>query len=159
MAQSWLWMLLFAGLLAIAVLSVVAIRLLWQLRRQRRRQRQLLAELELAANSQRQRLNDSVQVIAQALLADQVGLAEASIRISVLLDALSVGDAIREEFAAFWQMAERVDHIPTHDDWIRLERSERRRYRSEIDALERQFDSFIRDAATRLQGRRFGLPE
>ncbi len=149
MTTSPTFWLLCAALLVVLVLAAVAARLLWLLWRQGRRQRAV-------AQAQQQRLNESLQVLAQCVLTDQVGVGEASIRIRVLLDALQVDDAVREEFSAFYQLAAALDHLPTHGDWRALERGERRRLRRELEQRETDFDEFIRDAARRLIGREFG---
>lgn len=114
-----------------------------------------LEELEQAAQDQRQRVNDSIQIIARTLLDDGVGLTEASIRIRVLLDALQVEEKVREEFVAFYTIAEKTSHIPILKDWKALPRKEQFQFELEMAQIEADYKDFAIDAAKRILGRSF----
>ncbi|WP_444890497.1 DUF2489 domain-containing protein [Microbulbifer sp. VAAC004] len=120
-----------------------------------KKQAEQLAELEQAAQEQRQRVNDSIQIIARSLLDDGVGLTEASIRIRVLLDALQVEDSVREEFVAFYTIAEKTSHIPILKEWKALPRKEQFQYELEMAQVEADYKDFALDAAKRILGRTF----
>ena len=148
------WLLVVAALI-IFVLAAVACYYLRQLQQAQKKQAQQLAELELAAVAQRQRVNDSIQIIARTLLDDGVGLTEASIRIRVLLDALQVEQGVREEFVAFYTIAEKTNHIPILQDWKKLPRKKQFQFEMEMTRIEEEYRDFALDAARRILGRAF----
>ncbi|AWF81623.1 DUF2489 domain-containing protein [Microbulbifer sp. A4B17] len=148
------WLLVVAALIIFS-LAVVAGYYLRKLSVAQKKQAEQLAELEQAAEDQRERVNDSIQIIARTLLDDGVGLTEASIRIRVLLDALQVEDKVREEFVAFYTIAEKTGHIPILKDWKELPRKEQFKYELEMAQVEADYKDFAMDAAKRILGRSF----
>ncbi|GAA5444695.1 hypothetical protein Misp06_02885 [Microbulbifer sp. NBRC 101763] len=148
------WLLILAAVIIFA-LAIVAGYYLRKLSVAQKKQAEQLAELEQAAEDQRQRVNDSIQIIARTLLDDGVGLTEASIRIRVLLDALQVEDKVREEFVAFYTIAEKTSHIPILKDWKALPRKEQFQYELEMAQIEADYKDFAIDAAKRILGRTF----
>lgn len=148
------WLLLVAALIVFA-LAVVAGYYLRKLNAAQKQQAQQLADLEQAAADQRQRVNDSIQIIARTLLDDGVGLTEASIRIRVLMDALQVEQGVREEFVAFYQVAEKTSHIPILQEWKKLPRKKQFQFEVEMAKIEAEYKDFVLDAAKRILGREF----
>ncbi|WP_020413035.1 DUF2489 domain-containing protein [Microbulbifer variabilis] len=148
------WLLILAAVIIFA-LAIVAGYYLRKLSVAQKKQAEQLAELEQAAEDQRERVNDSIQIIARTLLDDGVGLTEASIRIRVLLDALQVEDKVREEFVAFYTIAEKTSHIPILKDWKALPRKEQFQYELEMAQIEADYKDFAIDAAKRILGRTF----
>ena len=157
--MSLLVVLIWGGALIVAALAGVAGYLLLKLYRLRKQQALRLAEQEqaniVALKSQRERLNKSIQIIAQAVHQDELSLTEASLRISVLLDNLDVSEGVREEFSAFYQLRERTEHIPILEAWQALSRKEQNDFDIERLRHESSFDEFVRDAAVRIRGRSF----
>ncbi|MCR6654042.1 MAG: DUF2489 domain-containing protein [Cellvibrionaceae bacterium] len=86
---------LYAGGLIIAGLSAVAIYLNWRLYQVKKQIKAREAEVERQRQLGRQHLNQSIQIICRALLDGQVEYAEASLRVSKLMDQLSVGGSAR----------------------------------------------------------------
>jgi len=154
MTEVPVWILVIAALI-ILVLSAVATYYCLELHRVRKRQARKLAELEEAAEAQRERVNNSIQIIAKTLLDEGVGLTEASLRIRVLLDSLQVTAAIKEEFVAFYQVAEKTSHIPILEDWKKLSRKEKFAFEKEMARVESEYRDFALDAAKRILGRSF----
>ncbi|USD23326.1 DUF2489 domain-containing protein [Microbulbifer variabilis] len=154
MTEFPIWLLVIAALI-IFTLAVIAGYYLRKLSAAQKKQAEQLAELEQAAQEQRQRVNDSIQIIARSLLDDGVGLTEASIRIRVLLDALQVEDSVREEFVAFYTIAEKTSHIPILKEWKALPRKEQFQYELEMAQVEADYKDFALDAAKRILGRTF----
>lgn len=148
------WLLVLAALIIFA-LAAVAGYYLRKLNLAQKKQASQLAELEQAAADQRQRVNDSIQIIARTLLDDGVGLTEASIRIRVLLDALQVEDAVKEEFVAFYTVADKTGHIPILQDWKKLPRKRQFQFEMEMAQIESEYKDFALDAAERIIGRAF----
>lgn len=148
------WILVIAALV-IVLLSAVATYYCLALHKAKKRQAQQLAELEVAANEQRERVNTSIQIIAKTLLDDGVGLTEASLRIRVLLDSLQVEEAVKEEFVAFYTVADKTSHIPILEDWKKLSRKEKFAFEKEMARVEADYRDFALDAAKRILGRNF----
>src|SRR5690606_31530800 len=101
----------------------------------------------------RQQLNQSIQIICRALLQQQVECAEASLRVSRLMDQLSVNGSVREEFVAFDKFAEAIVHIPILDAWKELPRQQKQEFEAQIEQQEQLLGDFVRDAAQRMLGR------
>lgn len=148
------WLLVLAAVIIFA-LAAVAGFYLRKLQLAQRVQAEQLAELEQSAADQRERVNNSIQIIARTLLDDGVGLTEASIRIRVLLDALQVEQEVREEFVAFYTVADKTSHIPILKDWKKLPRKKQFEFEKEMAALEDEYRDFALDAAKRILGRKF----
>ncbi|WP_231757462.1 DUF2489 domain-containing protein [Microbulbifer elongatus] len=154
MTEVPVWTLVVAGLI-ILVLSAIATYYCLELRTARKRQAQQLAELEAAADAQRERVNNSIQIIAKTLLEEGVGLTEASLRIRVLLDSLQVDPTVKEEFVAFYKVADKTSHIPILEDWKKLSRKEQFAFEKEMLRIEGEYRDFALDAAKRILGRSF----
>lgn len=154
MTEVPVWILVIAGLI-IFTLSAFATYYCLELRKARKRQAQQLAELEAAADAQRDRVNTSIQIIAKTLLDEGVGLTEASLRIRVLLDSLQVEDTVKNEFVAFYKVADQTSHIPILQDWKKLSRKEKFAFEKEMARVEAEYRDFALDAAKRILGRKF----
>ncbi len=157
--MSVLTMLVGLGVAIIAVLAIVAARLLYKLHRlNRERARKLDAQREANAQAlreQRERANKSIQILAAALHQEELSLTEASIRISHLLDQLDVDASVKAEFSAFYQLRERTEHIPILAEWKKLDVKEQRIFDKERLQQESHFYDFVLDASKRIQGRQF----
>lgn len=143
------------GALLIVILATVAGYLHYRLYQVKRRQVARQTELETVAQTKRQHLNDSIQILCRSMLARQLDYAEASLRISGLLNALGVADVQRRDYIAFDKMADSIKHIPTLAEWQALPKQERARYRRQIETKEQEFADFLDDAARKLLGRSF----
>jgi hypothetical protein len=147
------------AIIIVLVLVIVAGRLLYKVYRLNKLQSQQLAELKQteinALREQRERINKSIQILAQALRQDELTLTEASIRISHLLDQLDVNEVIKAEFSAFYQLRERTEHIPILTQWQNLSAKEQREFDKERMQQEATFYDFVMDAAQRILGRQF----
>ncbi|UTF60723.1 DUF2489 domain-containing protein [Gilvimarinus sp. DA14] len=143
------------ALAIVLILSVVALYYLLKLRELRRRQQSQLEQLEEQGRAQRERVNNSIQVIAAAVVTDEISLTEASIRVSVLLDSLGVEDSVREEFSAFYQLRDATAHIPILDAWKKLPTKQKLALDKEREQHEGKYSEFVLDAAQRIKGRRF----
>lgn len=139
----------------VAVLLIIAIYLHWRLFQLNGHIKQRKREAEEKYIAARQHLNQSIQIICKALVDDQVGHAEASIRISKLMDQLSVPVDEREEFIAFDKLADAISHIPILDAWQSLQKSQKREYALQIEMQEELLGDFVKDAARRMIGHTF----
>jgi hypothetical protein len=149
-------------ILAIAVvivLGIIAARLQYRVYQQQQHHHQQRA-LEQAkqdevSRQQRERINKSIQLLAQAVQGDELTLTEASIRIAGLLDILEVSDSVRQEFSAFYQLRDLTAHIPILEGWKKLERKEQMRFDLERMKHEVSYRDFVVDAAERIKVREF----
>lgn len=148
-------LLLLVGSFVILTLAGVAIYLHWQLHQRRKAQAAQVAELAQIASEKREKVNNSIQIIAQATLGDELTLTEASIRIAFLMDSLDVSEGVREEFSAFYQLREATSHIPYLDAWKQLSRKEQARFDLQRMQYEATYGDFVLDAAKRIRGRAF----
>ncbi|WKD51438.1 DUF2489 domain-containing protein [Microbulbifer spongiae] len=148
------WLLIVAATVVV-ILSVLAGYFLHKLSVAQKQQAEQLSALAQAAAGQRQRANESIQIIARALLDKGIGLTEASIRIRGLLDALQVDQAVRDEFVAFYTLAEKTAHIPILQEWKQLSRKQQFQFELEMARLEAEYGDFALDAAERMIGRSF----
>ena len=147
--------LLVLALIIIAVLTGIAGVLLYKVKQKNIHQRAQLAEKEAAIKVERDKVNNSIQILAQAVGRDELTLTEASIRISFLLDSLGVSEGVREEFSAFYQLMEQTRHIPILENWKNLSHKEQKDFDLQRLKSEESFRDFVQDAAVRIQGREF----
>jgi type II secretory pathway pseudopilin PulG len=147
--------LLVVALIIVAVLATIAGVLLYKVHQKNKAQQVLLEEKEAEIQAQRQRINRSIQILAQASQSDELTLTEASIRISFLLDSLGVGDEVREEFSAFYQLRRLTAHIPILEEWKKLSRQEQNDFDIQRSKHEASYRDFVLDAAVRIKGREF----
>lgn len=144
------------GGLIILVLSIIASVMWRKVRAMEKRRAALDAEQRAEASARRQQINQSIQIIARSLGQDErLTHTEASIRISGLLDSLSVPPAIQEEFAAFYQLTQATAHIPYLAQWQQLDKNRKRQLERERVAQEEIYGEFVEDAARRIIGREF----
>lgn len=151
-----LWTILaIIGGVIILVLAAVAGFMQYKVHRMNRTRREQEQRLEQEATDQRERINKSIQIIAHSVGGDDISLTEASIRISVLMDSLSVEEPVREEFSAFYQLREATEHIPILDAWKALSPKEKFRFDRERATQEQFYEKAVVEAARRIRGREF----
>jgi uncharacterized protein HemX len=103
----------------------------------------------------RDSMNKSIQILAQGLSEGQLSKTEAAIRIGALLEFLGADDHVKEEYSAFYQLAEATAHIPILGKWKALPTKEKLRYDGERETLEAKYGDFVVDAGKRILGQRF----
>lgn len=111
-------------------------------------QRKLRIEAgESRLKEERAKRIESIQVILQAVEQDdRLTWTEAAIRIKNLLDQLSLDFSEHEAVKAIYVLEEHTQHIPTHEQWSELPLQARRKYKSEMDALETRHVEQLRQA-------------
>ena len=143
------------AIVIVLVLAATAVYYRIRLYQLHKKQQSYLEQSFRAQTEQVDRINKSIQVIAQGLLDDQLTLTEGSIRISVLLDSLDVDDQVRQEYSAFYQLAGATDHIPVLEAWKRLPTKQKLVFDRQRTQLEGDYKEFVLDAAKRILQRRF----
>jgi len=141
--------------LLVVILAIVACYYLWLLHQQKIKQREIALQLEQAVKDKRENSNKSIQILARGAIQGQLTLTEASIRISKLLDILAVGKDVKQQYAAFYLLAEKTAHIPILEDWKRLSTKEKLTFDRQREELENEFADFVVDAAKNILGERF----
>ncbi len=149
------WWILIAAVVIIASLSSYALLLLRQVKRQNTNRTAIILQQERDAEKFRKQKNTSIQLIAQGALTNQLSLTEAAIRISRILDSLSINESDREEFIAFYHLAAATQHIPILDEWKKLKTKQQYAYDKQRAQLEADHKEFILDAAQRIINRGF----
>lgn len=92
----------------------------------------------------------SVVILARAVMAKQVTLTEACIRINALIQTLGLNAKVEEELSVFRQLAEATAHIPILERWKALSRKEKQKFESERESLEANFSDFVVAAAEKI---------
>lgn len=134
------------GILVIGALAFYAGRLLAQLRRQQRKHDEVVAQ-------RNENLYESIYTIALAMQQGQCPLSEGSIRLSVLLDHLSLSPPKKFDttYPAIHTMHERIKHMPTHEARKQYPRKEIRQMDTEREGYEAEMENEIqRDVAALL---------
>lgn len=142
--------LLYVGLALVLVLSVVAIYYLVLVHKKRKRDQHNEAELKTALDERRKRNETSIQVIARAVLDDQVSLTEASIRINTISQSMNLNPSTMDALMVFRQVAEATAHIPILDKWRELSKKEQTAFDIERAKIEDNFREFANDAAKKI---------
>lgn len=139
----------------LAVLIVVALAgyagyLLLQVRRQTQQQQARLAELEAVMDQEKVKRVNSIRILAQGILKDELTYTEAAIRITALLDILGEGKSARDQHVALYKLADETLHIPRLADWQALDKKTKRKYDKERLASEAKYREFIQASARQL---------
>jgi hypothetical protein len=143
------------GVIIIVVLSVVAWRLQSQVKQVHDKKLEQRQQYDRQVQDKRDSRNKSIQILAKSLGEDQLSKTEAAIRIGTLLEFLGIDDVVRNEYSAFFQLAEATVHIPILEKWKVLPAKEKLRYDNEREALEEKYGDFVVDAAKRILGKYF----
>ena len=155
MPSSLIIVLIVIALVIVLVLAVIAYRLQAQVRAMEQKKQAQQQALEKQQAEHEQYLSNSIRILSQGIVDKQVTMTEGAIRISVLLDNLDVGDAVKEEYKVFYQLADATSHIPILDAWKQLTAKQRFAYDKERLTAEEKFSDFIIDAAKRLRNHPF----
>jgi len=102
-------------------------------------------------------IHESLNVIALSLLEGQVRVAEAGIRMAVLLSNLSLDCEEKNRFSAVFEIHEKSSHIPTHDKWKSLGRWQQRAYEQQLQEIEDEYDEAIREVAGYIRNNPFKM--
>ncbi len=135
--------LVYAAIAVIAILIAVAAYYHVKLYNKNVKHAENEAELSKTLAENRLKNINSVEIIARAVLDDQVTLTEASIRINALVQAIRLEDDKAKELSVFRQLAEATAHIPILEKWKALSKKEKRDYDKERESIETNFRDFV----------------
>ncbi|MBX2857655.1 MAG: DUF2489 domain-containing protein [Cellvibrionaceae bacterium] len=96
------------------------------------------------------KIKKSVYILAKSLLAEQVPLAEAALRISALVEGLDIEEDDLWLYVSFQKLAQGISHIPILEGWQKLSKHQRDAYRLQIAEQEEKYKEFIVKAAAGL---------
>lgn len=149
------------ALLILAALTIaVLVALAWRLWRKVWQQEAALAsQRDAALQAEVERIkyvNDSLNVIAQCVLDGQVRIAEAGIRMAVLLDQLPLSCDVKHRCAPVFELYQQTRHIPTHSAWNALEKPQRRAYEKELAQVETQHEKAVLEVSAWIAQNPFG---
>ena len=147
----WVW----SALLIVCVLAVAAIyySYLWAMRKREIKANQD-RELDLIRQKQKDAQN-SINLIARALLQGQVSATEASLRIVHLLRVLVLDKDKMEVFNVFHKLSEETAHIPILDEWKKLSRKEQKEFDRLRLSIEEKYKDFTRVSAEKIVNSHF----
>lgn len=131
----------------VIVLAGVAIYYQFLVCRKRNADRQVLERNQIKQRERQLSSIESIEIIARTVLAGQVTLTEASIRINALMQSLNLNGSVKKELAAFAQLAEATAHIPILEKWKALSRKQQRDFDFERERIENDFRDFVIAAA------------
>ncbi len=155
---------MFELLIVLVLLSVVlafVAGILWYKVWLKTKQDKVTEQLQRANSAEQEQkrldyLNESINVIAAAVLDEQCPLTEGCIRIAVLMDNLSLDCEAKHHYSVLFEIYNATRHIPTHSQWKSLDRAEQRRYQQEMFALEKQHHTEVMELMESIKQNPFG---
>jgi len=108
----------------------------------------LLFEQQLKEKSEE--TSKSIIILAKGVVADELSITEACLRISWLLTQINPEAREAEAYSVFYQVADATAHIPILDAWKALTREQRKAFDRERLETEKAFGDFVLDAAKKL---------
>ena len=130
-----------------------------------RKLQRLDAEREKARLAFEQQLKDkaaetskSIIILAKGLVADELSVTEACLRISWLLTQIDAEARDSEAYSVFFQVADATSHIPILEAWKALTREQRKAFDLERLKIEKAFGDFVLAAAKKLLDEGVPLP-
>jgi hypothetical protein len=131
----------------------------------RRKLQHLDAEREKARLAFEQQLKEKtaerrkgIIILAKGLVADELSVTEACLRISWLLEQLDTKARESEDYSVFFQVADATAHIPILEAWKALTREQRKAFDLERLEIEKAFGDFVLAAAKKLLDDDLSLP-
>ncbi|MBN6064399.1 DUF2489 domain-containing protein [Aggregatibacter actinomycetemcomitans] len=136
----WKILLLIAAVCIVAGMIGYAVYLLLALQKQKK-------ALQQARRNRINRIKESLEIIAKAMLNSDCNLSEGVLRLKMLLEP--VGMALKN-YPAMWQLYETVEDMPTHDARKELKKNERMRLDLHRESAEAELESKIKLELNRL---------
>ena len=137
----------YIAIIIVVVLAGIAVYYHFKLYAQLKKREEYQKQVQIERSEMQSRTKKSIELLCRALLADQVLITEAAIRISVLINVLELHENEMQRYGAFTHLANAVAHIPILEDWRQLSRKQQQDYENERENIENQYRDFIIDAA------------
>ncbi|WP_109077813.1 DUF2489 domain-containing protein [Aggregatibacter kilianii] len=136
----WKTFLFIAAVVIIAGMIGYAVYLLLALQKQKK-------ALQQARRNRINRIKESLDIIAKAMLNGDCNLSEGVLRLKMLLEP--VGMRLKN-YSAMWQLYETVEDMPTHEARKELKKNERMRLDLRRESAEAELESNIKLELNRL---------
>lgn len=114
MTQTAIWLIIALGVAVSIFLLVFSIKTWRKLKTLQTANQQLEQKQNASMEDSRMKAADSIKLIAQLMIEEQVELAEGCIRIKILLDHIAPELHENENFSIFSTMYTATEHMPTH---------------------------------------------
>lgn len=131
------------GATILVPLVIYAVHLGSKLSLQRRQQSSTIESFEIQKEADDKDARQSIQIIARALLQNDLSRTEAAMRIAFLSQKVKATSDEEELFSIFHQLAEATAHIPILEDWSSLERTEKKRLTTDREQIEEKYIEFV----------------
>lgn len=138
--------LLVIGILIILSLAAVAAYYLYALRKQEADEKIAKLQKDIEREAQISKVKKSIELLVQFVEQEQLEHAEAAIRISGLLHSIGYTRERYPAFVPFYELSEAIAHMPILDKWKALDRTTKKAYTVEREALENQYAPAITKA-------------
>lgn len=115
MTQTAIWLIIALGVAVSIFLLVFSIKTWRKLKTLQTANQQLEQKQNASMEDSRMKAADSIKLIAQLMIEEQVELAEGCIRIKILLDHIAPELHEDENFSVFSSMYKATEHMPTHE--------------------------------------------
>jgi hypothetical protein len=139
-------LILLTGGVVTAILSIYAVVLAFRLKdRAKRRSQPMQSKSQSQLDAQQ-----SIRVIAQALLQKDLSSTEAAMRIGFLAQQFQPTDQQAQSIQAFQKLAMATSHLPILNDWKALSSAEKSRLEKQRQTIEESHAQAIQVAATAL---------
>lgn len=136
----WRFFLIILAVLVLLSMAAYAVSLFLKVKQQ-------ALQIQQAKNERYQRVSDSIEIIARAMLAEQCGFSEGVLRLKPLLDVLGKKLAA---FPAMWELYQVVEDMPILEARKELKRNERMKLDLEREAKEAELEAVIKDELSQL---------
>ncbi len=151
MSTTLTYSLIALGLLAIVILSAIIQRQLGRARKLKAEQAEREAAAVEALEERHQYLQESIQLVAGAILHDEkMTLTEGCIRLKVLLENYRPQLLQQDAYAVINEVHDKTSHIPIKDEWQALPKKLKRSYEQEMRALESEHQAAVEVIAREL---------
>ena len=151
MSETVVYGLIVLGLVVSAGSLWFILRMLGQQKTQRDENQRRLEAVAAKAQEHRAYLVESLQVIAQTLMNEEMSVVEGSIRCRMLLDNLDPQLCLHEDFSVFSEVYEKTRHIPRLKEWQALKTKQKLPHMQLMDDVESTHKEAILMAAGKLR--------
>lgn len=134
----------------VVVLSAIALYYIIKLK-QHNKKRAVYESQALRMSTEKEKyLVQSIIFLSRGVLAEQLTITEASIRIAGLLDTLNVDEQTREQCSVFAQLSQACQHIPILDAWKALSKTDKQHFNKQRERIEKNYKDFVLAAAGKI---------
>lgn len=151
MSETVVYGLIVVGLAVSAGALWFIVRLLGEQKARKEENQRRLEEVARKAQEHRAYLVESLQVIAQTLMNDEMSVIEGSIRCRMLLDNLDPQLCRHDDFVVFSEVYEKTRHIPRLKEWKALKTKQKLPHMQLMDEVENEHKEAILTAAGKLR--------